>query len=358
MKKGINIILLLCIATVGGFILRKNINNMDTLGALNTEQPFIATIEQKRIIPGNLYPLSEIEINSPISGTLDKVFVKVGDKVKIGDKIAQIKLVPDPSRLESAKSTLNSATISFENQQSIYRRNKNLFQEGIIAAAEFEEHQKAFKLSEEQYILAHNQLTLIQDGIVKNTERYNIVKATAAGTIIDLPLKEGASVIERNNFNSGTAIAVVARLDMFIYRCKVSESDIAYMYQGMKLTLHLNAYRDQVREALLDKVSAKGIEEQGIMKYYIEARLDMSEDSLVIRSGYSANAEIILQRHQDVLAIKEEHLEFQNDSAYLTTITANGIEEKRFVTTGLSDGFDIEIVQGLNKDDKYIIKQK
>lgn len=339
-------------------IVWRNSKRNDSLFAMKTEKPFVATIEQKRIIPGNLYPLTEIEVKSPISGTLDKVFVEIGDRVEVGDKIALIKLVPDPSQLESAKSNLNSARISFENQQKIFERNRKLFEEGIIATAEFEEHQKVYELSSEQNILAQNQLTLIQEGFVKNTERYNIVKTTAKGTVIDLPLKGGSSVIERNNFNNGSTIATVARLDTFIYKGKVNEADIVHLHQGMKLTLNLNAYKEQLREAILNKVSAKGSEEQGIMKYYIEAWLDMSHDSLVIRSGYSANAEIVLQKHKDVLAIKEKHLQFHNDSAYVTIVTTKGTEEKRFVTTGLSDGFNIEIIQGLDKNDKYIIKQQ
>lgn len=358
MKKFSNIILVVIIATIVGLIIWKNSKNSNALMAIKTDKPFITIIEQKRVIPGNLYPLTEIEIKSPISGTLDKVFVKIDDRVEIGDKIAQIKLVPDPSKIESAKSIVNSASISYENQLKIYERNKLLFDKEVISSAEFEEIQKTFKLSKEQYKSAQNQLTLIQEGFVKNADISNIVKATASGTIIDLPLKEGSSVIERNNFNNGTTLTVVARLDTFVFRGKVNETDMVYLHQGMKLALNFNAYKNQVREAILDKISAKGTEEQGIMKYYIEARFGLENDSLVIRSGYSANAEIILKKSANVLAIKEKYLQFQNDSAYVTILNTDGKEEKRFVTTGLSDGYNIEITKGLNENEKYKITEK
>ncbi len=358
MKNKSNIIIVVIIITIVGLIIWKNSKSNNALLDIKTGQPFIATIEQKRVIPGNLYPLTEIEIKSPISGTLDKVFVKIGDKVEIGDKIAQIKLVPDPSKLESAKSMLNSARISFDNQQKVYERNKQLFDKGVIPSAEFEEYKKTFDLSREQYLSAQNQLTLIQEGFVKNADISNIVKATASGTIIDLPLKEGSSIIERNNFNNGTTLATVARLDIFIFRGKVNETDMVYLHSGMKLSLNFNAYKNQVREAFLDKISAKGTEEQGVMKYYIEASFGLANDSLVIRSGYSANAEIILQKHVNVLSIKEKYLQFQNDSAYVTIVKTNDKEEKRFVSTGLSDGLNIEIIKGLDKNDKFKITDK
>jgi HlyD family secretion protein len=348
-----NIFLTVIIVTIIGLIIWNNSKTSDLASLIKTENPFITTIEQKRLIPGNLYPLTEIDIKSPISGTLDKVFVEIGDKVTIGDKIAQIKLVPDASKLEYARSNINSARINFENQQQSFERNKVLFEKQIIASAEFENHKKAYELSREQYLSAKNQLTLIEEGYVKNTNLSNIVRATATGTITDLPLKEGSPVIERNNFNEGTTIAVVARLDTFVFKGKVSETDMIYLYQGKKLKLSFNAYKNQVREAIINKISSRGLDEQGVMKYYIEAKFSLTNDSLAIRSGYTANAEIIIKRKQNILAVKEKLLQFQSDSAYVTVINKENKEEKRFLKTGLSDGFNIEIIKGLNRNEKF-----
>lgn len=358
MTKVSNIVLVVIIASIVGLIIWRNSKNNDESINLKTEQPFVTTIEQKRTIPGNLYPLTEIEIKSPISGTMNKVFVKIGDNVRIGDKIAQIKLVPDPSKLESAKSNLNSSKIYFENQQKNLDRNKILFDEKVIAAAEFEDYQKAYEISKEQYMSAQNQLTLIQEGFVKNADISNIVKATASGTIIDLPIKTGSSVIERNSYNSGSTLAVVARLDTFVFRGKVNETDMVYLHRGMELALNINAYKNQTRKAILNEISAKGNQEQGMMKYYIEASFGLANDSLVIRSGYTANAEIILQRRKKVIAIKEKYLQFQNDSAFITVIKKDNKEEKRFLVTGLSDGINIEIIKGLKIKEKFKITDK
>ncbi len=353
-----HVVLIVLIGLVIGLIIWTNGKNNFASKGIKTDQPLFLTIEQKRLIAGNLYPLTEIELKSPISGTLEKIYVNIGDKVVNGDEIAQIKLVPDPSKFESAKSNLNLTTINFENQQKIYDRNKILFERGVISYAEFEDYQKNFYLIREQFLSAQNQLTLIRKGFVKSADLSNIVKATTSGAIIDLPLKEGSSVIERSNFSNGTTIAVIARLDTFIFRGKVNETDMVYLHQGMRLSLNFNAYKSIVREAILDKISAKGVEELGVMKYYIEARFGIAEDSLILRSGYSANAEIILQKRVNVLAIQEKFIHFQNDSAYLTIIKPDGKPEKRFIDTGLSDGINIEVIHGLNQDDKFEITDK
>ncbi len=358
MKKTGNIIITIVLLSVIGFIVWRNINSSKKTVLVNSEAPYVTTIEQKRFVPGNLYPLTEIDIKSQISGTLEKVFVQIGDKVQVGDNIAQVKLIPDPSNLERAKSNLSAAKINYDNNKKVFERNEDLYNKSVIPAIQFDEYKRVLDISREQYLSAQNQLTLIMEGTVRDADISNIIKATASGTVIDLPLKVGSSVIERNNFNAGTTIATIANIDTFIFRGKVNESDMKHLYMGMVLSLNLNAYTDQKRNARLNKISAKGMEEQGIMKYYIEAQFSLANDSCEIRSGYSANAEMVLQRRENILAVQEKHLQFQNDSAYLNILVSGGKEEQRFVTTGLSDGINIEIVEGISADEMYIINEK
>lgn len=348
-------LIVVLIFTSSVLIIWKHKKDESSLLLIQTVQPFIANIENKRLIPGNLYPMKEIEVKSSISGTLEKIFVQIGSKVKVGDVIAQVKRVPNPSDIEVAKQNLNAAKIVFESDQKIFDRNKKLYESHIISDAEFEGYQKNYDLSKEQFISTQNQLTLLQEGFTKKQDLSNMVKATTTGTIIDLPLKEGASIIERNNFNDGTNIAVVARLDSFVFKGKVNETDLIFMQTGMKLKLHINAYKTSTRFALLNKISAKGIDEQGVMKYYIEACFGMADDTLRIRSGYTASAEIILQNRMGVMAIEEKNLHFQNDSTFVEILNSENIFEKRYVTIGLSDGINIEIIKGINKNERIRI---
>ena len=343
MKKGSNIILAIIIVIIIGYILIKNTKNLNASEVIKTEHTFITNINQKRVIPGNLYPLTEIEVKSPISGVIGAFFVKIGDKVNIGDKIAQIKLVPDPSKLESAKSNLNYTKINFNGYRKTFNRNKKLFEKGVISKSEFEVHERNYNLNKEQYLSAKNQLTLIQKGFAGNSDISNIVKSTISGTIIDLPLNKGSPITERNNFNNGTSLATIAKLDTIVFRGMVNETDMKYLYYGMNISLKINAYRDQERKAVLNKISSKGKNIQGVMKYPIEALFKLSGDSLIIRSGYSANAELIIQKKDSVMAIKEKYLQFQNDSTYVILLS-NNKEEKRFLTTGLSNGINLSLI--------------
>jgi HlyD family secretion protein len=259
MKHISSIVLVVLILTLVGLIIWRHKKDEGSSLLVKTVQPFITNIENKRLIPGNLYPIKEIEVKSSISGTLEKVFVQIGSRVKIGDVIAQVKRVPNPSDIEIARRNLSAAKINLETDQKTYERNKKLFEAHVIPEAEFEGYQKTYELSREGYLSAQNQLTLLQEGFTQNQDLSNMVKATTDGNIIDLPLKEGASVIERNNFNDGTTIAVVARLDSFIFKGKVNETDLGYLQRGMKLNLHFNAYKTSTRSAILYKISAKGI---------------------------------------------------------------------------------------------------
>lgn len=352
MKYITSIILGLLILILVGLVIWTQKRDADLLLNQNTSQPSITNIENKRLIPGNLFPLKEIEIKAPISGTYQSALVKIGTKVSVGDIIAQIKRAPNPTDIEAVRRNLNTAKINFENEEKIYLRNKSLYQEGVIALAEFESAQKNYNLQSAEYNSAQNQLTLLQDGYIKDSDLSNKIKSTTSGTIIDLPLNEGASVIERNNFNEGTTIAVVAQLDTFVFKGKVNETDLAYLKTGMSITLHLNAYKNMQQNAIIEKIGAKGMEEQGVMKYYIEARFRASNDTFLIRSGYTANAELVLQRKENILAIDEKNIFFQNDSTYVELLNSENKFEKRFITTGLSDGIKIEILDGLKISDK------
>ncbi len=190
MKKTGNLAITIILIAVVGFIIWENIDFSKKSATVSTDEPFVTTIEQKRFVPGNLYPLTEIDIKSQISGTLEKVFVKIGDKVKIGDNIAQVKLIPDPSNLERAKSNFNAAKINYENEIKVFNRNKKLYNEKVIPQVEYDEHKRVFEVSKQQYLSAQNQLTLILDGTIRDADISNIIKATATGNNYRFTIKK------------------------------------------------------------------------------------------------------------------------------------------------------------------------
>ena len=315
-----------------------------------TISPTVATIIRKQVISGNIYPIREIEVKSVIAGVLETYYVSIGEVVKTGDRIAKIKTLSEPIQIENAKLNVRNAEIIFERDKANYERDKNLFDRKVISASEFDESTKTFKISQEQYEYAKNQLHLLQEGFIPSTNVSNVVIATAAGTVIDLPLEEGATVAERSMFRDGTNVAIIARLDSFVFKGRVVESDALSLRRGTKLTVKPVSIEGYETEAVISKISPKGYLEQGIMKYNIEAVFYFT-DSLQMYSGLNATAEFILNERQDVLTLPESCLSFRNDSTFVDLLKA-GKFEKTPIQTGISDGISIEIISGITENDK------
>ena len=315
-----------------------------------TISPTVATITQKQVISGNIYPIREIEVKSVIPGVLETYYVSIGEVVKIGDRIAKIKIVSEPSQIENAKLNVRNAEIVFERDKANYERDKNLFDKKVIAASEFDESTKTYKISREQYEYAKNQLHLLQEGFIPSSNVSNVVIATAAGTVIDLPLEEGATVAERSMFRDGTNVAIIARLDSFVFKGRVVESDALALRRGTKLTVKPVSIEGYETDAVVSKISPKGYLEQGVMKYSIEAVFHFT-DSLQMYSGLNATAEFVLNERQDVLTLPESCLSFRNDSTFADLLIA-GKFEKTPIQTGISDGIRIEVISGITENDK------
>jgi len=312
--------------------------------------PSISSIIKKQVISGNIYPVREIEVKSVIPGVLETYYVSIGDVVKSGDRIAKIKMVTEPSQIENAKLNVRNAEIIFERDMANYERDSNLFEKKVITAYEFDESTKTFKISKEQYEYTKNQLHLLQEGFIPSTNVSNVVLATADGTIIDLPLEEGATVAERSMFRDGTSVAIIARLDSFVFKGRVVESDALAMKRGMKLTVKPVSIDGYETDAVISKISPRGYLEQGVMKYNIEAVFHFT-DSLQIYSGLNATAEFVLNERKDVLTLPESCLSFRNDSVFVDVLKA-GKFEKTFIQTGISDGINIEIISGVTEGEK------
>jgi HlyD family secretion protein len=178
--------------------------------------------------------------------------------------------------------------------------------------------------------------------------------------ILDVPVKEGNSVIESNTFNDGTTIANVADMGEMIFEGKVDETEVGKIKEGMELILSIGAVENEKFIAKLEHISPKGVEENGAIQFEIKAAVSLKENSFV-RAGYSANADIVLDRADSVMAIQESLLKFEKDSAYVEIEIAPQVFEKRFIKTGLSDGINIQVLSGLTKDDKIksgIVEEK
>ena len=339
------------VVVVAGLIIWMEKFSDSSLDIIRTTSPYMSDIESKILISGNIYPSIEVEVKSSISGILDKLYVEIGKDVRAGDDMARVKLIPSPTQIESATSNVKAALIEYENVEKEYKRELQLFEKKVIALADFESVQKQYELARQRCQSAQNQLTILVDGYSGAADLTNIIKAPISGTVIELPLEEGASVIERNNFNVGTSLAVIAQMDYFLFKGKVNEMDLVKLQIGMPLTISLNALQDKKIEAIIEKIYPRGVMEQGIMKYFIDAKFSVQDDFINLRSGYTATAEITLESRNNVLCLDEKHLVFSNDSTFVDLVEGK-TSTRKHIQTGISDGLKVEIIEGLTETDK------
>ncbi len=318
-----------------------------------TESPHVATIVKKTVATGAVIPRKEVEIKPQVSGIVSEVLVEPGDIVKDGDLIARIRIIPNMVTLNEAENRVNQARISLENAEIDLERNRRLLEEGVVARFDLQRIELAHDTAREELETAINNLELIKKGTrarASGETTNTLVRATISGMVLEVPLEEGDFVIESNTFNDGTTIASIADMDELIFEGKVDESEVGKLRTGMDLLLTIGAIENERFEATLEHIAPKGIEENGAIQFEIRAALRL-EDNLFVRANYSANADIVLDRRDEVLAINEALLQFDGDRPYVEVETSPQVFERRDVETGLSDGINIEIVSGLAETD-------
>lgn len=318
-----------------------------------TTNPTVETIIKKTVATGSVVPRKEIDIKPQVSGIIDQIFVEAGDRVVKGDLIARVKIIPDMVSLNNAESRLKQAKIALENAKRNFVRQKGLFDQDVIPEAEFQEAELTYEQALEEVESAGNNLELIREGQTKKTgETTNtLIRSTIEGMVLDVPVEEGNSVIESNTFNDGTTIATVADMGEMIFEGKVDETEVGKITEGMELILTIGAIENQTFKAILEHISPKGVEESGAIQFEIKAAVKL-KDSVFVRAGYSANADIVLERADSVMSIQESLLHFEKDSVFVEVEVEPQVFEKRYIKTGLSDGIHIQVLEGLAMDDK------
>lgn len=353
MKKVLRIFLVLIIVGTLGFlgfyVFDKSEN---TAEVFDTDSTFVTDIERKTVATGAINPRKEVEIKSQVSGVVQKLFIEAGDRVEAGQLIAKIEIIPDVVALNNAMARYEQAVINYNNAKQEFERQDKLYKENVISQVDFNQQQLTFDLSAQEVEAAENNLDLIKEGSTKNAGTVsNLVKSTVAGMILDVPVKEGNFVIETNTFNDGTTIASVADMKEMIFEGKVDEAEVGKLQEGMNLELLVGALDTIKFDAKLEYISPKGVEEEGAIQFEVRASVELRTDHF-LRAGYSANADIVLERKKDVLAIRESNLIFEEDKVFVELQKEEQLFEKVEIETGLSDGINIEVLKGLDESSR------
>lgn len=402
MKKGCLIVALVIIGIMSVWLAYYFIvqNKKDPV-TYESVKPKIEDVVKKAVASGSIKPRKEVNIKPQVSGVIDKLYVEAGEMVTKGQKLALIKLIPSEVNINSAKSNLELAKIRYtdairevERQRKVNNekldvqqaeanfrvaqkeltRQKSLHEQGVISDQDLLQFELDAELKKNTYEnikisstnnlasaeieveirkqeleAASNNLQLLREGKTSNSKQIaNIVTSTMDGMVLDVPVEEGSSVIERNNFNEGTNIAIIADMNSLIFEGIIDESDVGKLKVGMPLILKIGAINNEEFKGILEFIAPKGNEEEGTVNFKIKAAIQNEDSNTFLRAGYSANADIILQRKDQVITVNERDVVFKEDKAFVELVKGDQEFEEVEIQTGLSDGVLVEVVSGLD----------
>ena len=309
-------------------------------------------IVRSTVVTGKVQPRDEVNVKPQISGIIAELYKEAGQTVKEGEIIAKLKVIPDMSSLSSAQSRVRLSELNLKQAQTNFDREKALYDKQLVSADEYDKVAQALQQAKEELKAAKETLEIVRDGVSSSNKSGSstLIRSSVSGLILDIPVKVGNTVINSNSFNDGTTIATVADMDDLIFDGNIDETEVGRLSVGMPVKITVGALQDVVFDASLEYIAPKATESGGTNLFEIKASLRVPED-ITVRSGYSANAEIVLQRAAQVLSIAESALQFEGDQTYVYVLGDKGYE-RRDVKTGLSDGVNIEIKEGLSPGEK------
>ena len=342
---------LLAILFVGTFVFlwkksRPQVITYETLEAS------VGDISRSTVVTGKITPRNEVNVKPQISGIISELYKEAGQQVAEGEVLAKVKVIPEMSSLSAAQSRVRLSELNLTQAKTDYEREKVLYDKQLVSAEEYEKIRQAYEQAKEEYAAAQEALEVIRDGVSKRnaSSSSTLVRSTISGLILDIPVKVGNSVILSNTFNDGTTIATVADMNDLIFDGNVDETEVGRLVEGMPVKIRIGALQDLEFDAFLEYISPKAVSVNGANQFQIKAAVQVPAD-VKIRSGYSANAEIVLERVAGVVTIPESAIEFKNDSAWVY-VSGGKDYVRKAVGTGLSDGVNIEVTSGLEAGDK------
>ena len=312
----------------------------------------VMDIDKTTVVTGKIIPRNEVAVKPQINGIIAELYKEAGEIVQENEVIAKLKVIPDMNTLSSAQSRLRLAEINLKQAKVNFEREKALFDKKLVSAEEYDQVLQALTQAEEERAAAQDALEIIRDGVSSSNAKSSstLVRSTISGLILDIPVKEGNSVIQANTMNDGTTIATVANMSDLIFDGNIDETEVGSLKEGTPVVITIGALQDYSFDATLEYISPKATENNGANQFEIKAAVKVDTDRM-IRSGYSANAEIVLNTAKQVLSVPESALQFEGEDVFVQLKQEDGSYKRVAVKTGLSDGVNIEIKEGLSAGD-------
>lgn len=367
-KKVISIILglvfVLAVVFGIGYLIKSNSKESEVF---LTRKPSIKNLDDKVMATGKIEPREEIEIKPNISGIIQSISVKEGDKVEAGQLLATIRIVPNVTDVNNATMQINNsqiqltnAKINVDNQQKQFAMQEKLYKQGVISKQEYIAAQQQLqttlqqqKLASQQLNAAQKQLQIVRTGATPELQSMATtqIRAKAAGTVLEIPVKVGGQVIEANSFNPGTTICSIADLNSLIFKGKIDEAQAGKLKEGMDMNVVIGALQNKSFPGKVTLIAPKGTEESGTIKFNVEGNVTNPKGEY-IRAGFSANGEVILSSQKNALLLDESLIQYDkgNNKSFVEVKQPNGSFKKTYVKLGASDGINVQILSGIDKN--------
>ena len=356
MKKGFKIALwtlvVAFVALTFYFLWNQSRPTSDVYELLN---PKVRSIYRNAVATGQIQPRREVYVKPKITGILSDINVKIGQDVNIGDVIAKVSVIPDMAAFNDAKSAVESSNLQLQEAQRVFNRSEQLYKNNVITTEEYDKSASNLALAKENVNKAKSALDIVLNGSSKRSGAVNttIVTATMSGRVIDLPLKQGASVVSTSPYSEGTTIATIADVSNMIFDGKIDETEVDLLKVGLTAKITVGSSLGRNITGTLEEISSRGVKENGTVMFSLKASVDSDDGSTELRAGYSANAEFVPEGAENVISVEEAAISFEDGQPFVYRLTSAGKKEQKFeripVVTGLSDGIFIEIKEGVTE---------
>jgi HlyD family secretion protein len=351
--------ILVIIAGVGGAIYAwVGSRGVDENGLVLVEAE-LGSITEKALAVGQIEPRERFQVKSKVSGIVRKCFVEVGDQVKAGDILFEIKPDPTPHELLNVDHTLHSAEVSFAKAKADFERGQQLHEEGLSSKGELDALRESFELARVSLEQAQDTRELTRSGRVTGGESAmeTTIRANADGTLLSRSVNPGDPVVPLTSYQPGTEMATIADMSDLVFKGTVDEIDVGKIAVSMGCRIKVGALPDRPVTGVLARIAPQAQRSEGATLFDVEIELDPDQD-VVLRAGYSANADVVIREKTEIVVLPERLVLFEDEGeSTFVEIPGMGPEaepEKVAVELGLSDGLNVEIVTGLNVGDQVV----
>jgi HlyD family secretion protein len=317
------------------------------------------TIVDKALAVGQIVPDQEIQVKSQISGIVSQAYVEVGDRVEVGRPLFAITPDPTPLELAEAERQVELAQVGHDRAVQELERHRSLWSGGVVAKDQFDSREKDFDHARITLEQAKDKLKLLKEGKIERQRGPavdSVIRASASGTVLERKVNPGDPVVPLTSFQEGTVLMTLADMSTLEFRGTVDEIDVGKLREGMPVRLQIGALPGTEVPAVLTKIAPKAREKEGATVFDVEANIDTSATDVVLRAGYSANANVIIQEKQDVLLVPERLVALADGKATVEVpgATPDAEPQRREIQVGLSDGLNMELIAGLAEGDRVI----